>query len=465
MHGRIPLATALSTSGRRHAVPHRTYVAPREGAFFSYLNSDDTRLPRHPFLRAIGRPAEEYDSYVGEDVWNTSQACSSNEDDMGEPIECDEVIDWILNVLEEDWAKDGVVLCGRYVVADDCTWAVPSRSPTLFSPYEICMVMRNSVKFLEDVATQVADGARADAEFTLAKSLAGSGAKEMRALVPYRVRQNKDGSIELAPAMHHYAGICQRFTEVCFPSLMSWSETEHDEFFHMMMERVKKAALLERTCRTDTQFLHRLLQAYGDLWRQVDCRRYFGSRTDARAAIAPVDCLLLLSVDLLFESASLPIHVLSGRVRVFPSESMNPTAEAGEKDVAAGAPFMLEPVELSTGEGTTEAGPAAAADAGLEIEESDAEAIEHISSFLRLFRDEENWNRYVEAMDGRQIDDLRYCVVASEAGDLLTCPDTHSKRGLPLELRRPELLQLNPEGVAILERLRETILSSNTAAQ
>jgi len=198
----------------------------------------------------------------------------------------------------------------------------------------------------------------------------------------------------------------------------------------------------------------------------------------------------------------LPIHLLSAKVRLFVAEESDPPAFVG----LTAAPYLREPPDneeeeeeeedgedggdspqpcSNTGEQRTRA--ADEGDNPDEAEEDEAEEEEEDTgsvSFFRLFRNEFNWNRYMEEMERRWeeaartamasatgagagvipeavLSDLEvsyYCVVASEASDLVTSADTLAKRGLPLELTHPELLQGSEEGMAFLRELGEKLM-------
>ncbi|CAG9577312.1 conserved hypothetical protein [Leishmania major strain Friedlin] len=542
MHSRIPLSIVFSAEGRRHIIPHRTFRvaaqaadgsagastytdAAEEGiAFFRYLDSNDTRMPSHPHLRAYAHPAEEYETYVGEEVWNdadegptsasgqppvpdtgkaqggSSPCCATSEDAVPVPS-FRSVVEWVNSVFEEEeWASDGVVLCGRYVVADDGAWVVPSRSPALYTTREVFLLMRNSSKFLHDVHAQVIDvraaaqkgahGGSLTFEFTLAKSLAGSGASEMRAILPYPLHfspQTRTWAVEDTAASLSFTGIGQRVTDVCFPSLMAWTEAEHDDNFRFMQRRIEQAALLERTCAADPGFISRLVGAF-------DKRRHRGSATDEVAGHqhSHPSLALLLTLDLLFESPSLPIYVLSAKARLFevaPRTSATWTAINDASQWHLWTPLLVD-ADATGADGASDG--AAAADAACrgdgntqatpsrENEDSEgAEEEEDVATgslgFFCMFRDIDHWNQYVSAMVARLQqsragamgpDDSNkpsrgvqhYCVVASESADLVACADTLTKRGLPLELMHPELLERSEEAAGFLKMLSDGLL-------
>lgn len=577
MHTRLPLPVVLSAPGQRHAIPRATLSLPADGPFFRYLDSDDTRLPNHPYLNGRAADPAGYETYVGEDVWNEpgntvhSSSCSSddegdgndNDDDNADvngggggrkrrvrhsELVFDDVVEWLVRTVDEkEWACDGVVVCGKYLVADDATWAVPSRSPTVYTPREAFMVMRCSCKFLSDIRWQRRDalaqmGAVASAggeagvvmaEFTLCKAMAGPAAKELRAFIPYRVTPSlnnatnviSDGppQYSLSEPLLAYAGVCQRHTDVCFPSLMAWTETDHHNCFSLLTERIKKSRLLERTCEDNPAFL----PALTDKWWQANARAAAAAPTptgavarhaaEAAASARARGFSLLVAVDLLFESVTLPIHLLSAKARLFPCEEEgDPPAYAGMPE----APFVLEPLDeddrAADGDAAVPAEEvvspqpedASDNDNGNANDDNDGEEDEpedtNSVNFFRLFRNEFNWNKYIEEMEGRWEDAVRaavahdaknrssedededededdregseqpppravsaavlsdakvarYCVVASDVSDLVTSVDTLTKRGLPLELMRPELLQGNEEGMAFLRSLAERL--------
>lgn len=502
MESRIPLSIVMSTPSRRHAIPHITLSLPADSAFFSYLASDDTRLPNHPYLNGRSVDPTEYETYVGEDVWEQpdnvvdSSEGEDNGDGHGQKVQhadlvFDNVVEWLVQALEgNEWTRDGFVVCGRYVVADDAAWAVPSRSPTLYTPREAFMVMRCSCKFLNDIHAQRAE--RGGGEITIAKAMAGSAAKEMRAFLPYRLTRSSSSDDnpplvdwQLSKQLLGYAGVCQRHTDVCFPSLMAWSESQHHDHFSLMMERLKKSELLERACERDPAFLSTLVSK----WLKRNSERPEGATPPPNGFIA------FLAVDLLFENASLPIPLLSAKVRLFPAQAVAAPSFVGLPE----APFLVEPpdeekaVTRGADEGVPEEqeGRTDSTSEGSEVEDEETDA----TDFFRLFRNEINWNHYVEEMESRLdsaahdvvtrfrrtaanvagsndaesesviplpvLSDVKvshYVVVASDVSDLVTCGDTLMKRGLPLELQHPELLHHSQEGIELLKSLSEKLL-------
>ncbi|CAJ1028935.1 hypothetical protein, conserved [Leishmania lindenbergi] len=548
MHSRIPLSIVFSGGGRRHAIPHRTFcvaaqsedgsagvsadtgIAEEGVAFFRYLDSNDTRMPSHPHLRAYAHSAEEYETYVGEEVWDDadgaptsasrqppgrdtgkvqsgSGSCYATSDAVAPVPSFRSVVEWVSGVFEEDWTSDGVVLCGRYVVADDGAWAVPSRSPTLYTTREVFLLMRNSSKFLHDVHTQVVDlkavakrGAHSGSltlEFTLAKSLAGSGASEMRAILPYPLYfspQTRTWVVRDTAASLSFTGIGQRMTDVCFPSLMAWTEAEHDNNFRFMQRRIEQAALLERTCATDPGFISRLVSAF-------DKEKHLAYASDGAAGQQhPYPRLaLLLTVDLLFESSSLPIYLLSSKARVFEVASRTSVTWGAINDASQWhlwTPLLVD-ADTSGADGALDASAAAptvkaacGCDDGIhaaplgedeesdETEEEEEDVATRSLNFFRMFRGIGHWNQYVSSMvarlqqsrsDALGLDDSNkpsrdvqhYCVIASESADLVNCADTLTKRGLPLELMHPELLQLSGEAAAFMKMLSDGLLKQS----
>ncbi|GET90126.1 hypothetical protein, conserved [Leishmania tarentolae] len=540
MHSRIPLSIVFSAEGRRHAIHHRTFrvgVPTAEGsagastdtdaeeegvAFFRYLDSNDTRMPSHPHLRAYAHPAEEYETYVGEEAWadadevptsaagqpsghdtgraqSGSASCCATSEDLAPVPGFHSVVEWVNSVFEESWASDGVVLCGRYVVADDGAWVVPSRSPALYTTREVFLLMRNSSKFLHDVHTQVMDvkaatlrgtyGGSVTFEFTLAKSLAGSGASEMRAILPYPLHfspQTHTWEVQDTVEALPFTGIGQRVTDVCFPSLMMWTEAEHDENFRIMQRRIQQAALLERTCAADPGFISRLVRAFDKRHQRSSTDDVAGKRhSHPRLAI-------LVALDLLFESPSLPIYVLSAKARVFEVAPRTSETWAAINDASRWhlwTPLLVDAGATGTdsvshrdasanavcrGDDSTHAAPLEEGEESEGTEEDDNADTSSLN-FFRMFRDIEHWNQYVSAMVARlqqsrggamDRDDLNkpsrgtqhYCVVASESSDLVSCTDTLTKRGLPLELMHPELLDMNKEAGEFLKMLRDGLL-------
>ncbi|ESL09423.1 hypothetical protein TRSC58_02854 [Trypanosoma rangeli SC58] len=462
---RVPLSCVLGAPlAQRHAVPHRTLLLDATHLFVQYLISDDTRLPRHPTLAVEARPAEEYETYVGEDVWQQQKSAAS---DSPDPVPCfDDVVQWVTDTLHEIGGHgDGVVLCGRSVVADDCGWAVFSRTPTLLSSREVFIAMRNSSKFIQDVHHQLRGGASAASgpvkvEVTLAKALGRNQALEFRAFLPYRLHTSAGEVRAEAWEDHMYAGISQRATDVCFPILMSWDEATHDENYRTVMRHIRHARLLERALENSARLRMALL-------------RQAVKASPAGEVPSTESVVVLLAVDLLFESPSLPVYLLSAAVRCF--------SHHGVEDPACAFPFILDNEAAGgTGEENSTHSVNTAADADAEIggggSDDEAEVSCDSVSFFRLFRDVTNWNRHVEvwcqrggaAAAGGRADtsgtqkERRFFVVASERDDLMTTKESLAKRGLPLEFLRPDLFKGDDN---FMREWREKLMQSLAMAQ
>ncbi|PWV19307.1 hypothetical protein C3747_10g89 [Trypanosoma cruzi] len=453
---RVPLSYVLDAPlAQRHAIPHRTLFLDATHPFIQYLNSDDTRLPQHPTLTVEARPVDEYETYVGEDDWRREKAVDSDNTDPAPRF--DDVVQWVSDTLNEIGGNgDGVVLCGRRVVADDCGWAVFSRTPTLLSSRDVFIAMRNSSKFLRDLHHQLQGVALAGAEgpmkveVTLAKALSGNNTREFRAFLPYRLHTSAgDGCVE-AWAGHMYAGISQRATDVCFPSLMAWDEATHDENYAIVMRHIELAKLLERALENDA-----LLRTA--LFRQADKPSVADPAPNKKSSV------VLLAVDVLFESPSLPVYLLSAAVRCFHHDDV--------KDPACAFPFILDDdAKLGRGnDGNTTTttnivnnnnnnnnnNNSKADGWSGESDDDDDDLLSDSVSFFRLFRDAANWNRHVEvwrqrgstAGVGERSDttrtqkERRFFVVASERDDLALTKEYMAKRGLPLEFFRPDLFK------------------------
>ncbi|KEG10505.1 hypothetical protein DQ04_03631020 [Trypanosoma grayi] len=452
---RVPLACVLSSPlGHRHAIPHRTLRLGAAHPFVEYLDSDDTRLPQHPTLAVVAQSADAYETYVGEDVWHQQEPNNSSDNKNGEGNgdtdavpRFDDVVQWVIEALSAVGGDGaGVVLCGRCVVADDCGWAVLSRTPALHSPRDVFVTMRNSSKFLRDVHHQLrgeksgeeaeeAASAPVQVELTLAKSMGGDPVKEFRVFLPYRL-YTTDGEVQVELWDDHvYAGISQRATDVCFPALMAWDVERHDESYAVVMRHVTNAMVLEKALAKDIQLRAALLRQAAAV---AGCGGDDGKRRE-------VPCVLLLSVDVLFESLSLPVHLLSAKVRCFRHDD--------ERDPACTFPFIQEDNTATSHNSRNHKGD----DEDDGSEESGEEDMLYDSvSFFRLFRDAANWNRHVELWRQRHSrgeasdvcasqQERRYFVIASERSDLAPTKETMAKKGLPLEFIRPELMQGDEE--------------------
>lgn len=425
---------------------------------------------------------------------------------------------WVRDVLDESWAHDGVVLCGRCVVADDCSWAVPSRSPTLYTAREVFLVMRNSIKFVDDVHAQrrafaadvegcmcnmgtaacmtcTADTRHHTLQFSLCKALAGTAAKEMRLFLPYQLcvaatsrdnahheededddnakggvaeahdesalrpcpcsahcvdsRTSPDSPLTALP-QYDYVGIAQRFTDVCLPSLMSWTADEHARNFAVMLNRVRQAKVLSLTCALKSNFLTDLVAALRRWWStsphgRAQYVRECAAAGTAEAHAVPEELPLawmtcLVAVDVMFENASLPVYVLSAKVRLVVRGGMqgpdlsdlpliwegNTKAHASacaREETGAHVPSTTDvhtsSISPSSSSSSSLSPPALPEGSGAVADEQHSEAREHGddddtshdccssyqttgAEFLRLFRDAHNWNCYVQLLHDRQ---------------------------------------------------------------
>ncbi|CCW62295.1 unnamed protein product [Phytomonas sp. EM1] len=509
MHSRLPLSILFSAPGGRHAIPHRTFHAPADDAFFRYLDSNDSRLPQHPLLDAHAAPPEAYDTYTGEEVWDhpltaaesTAKPPSNDpgKDASEEESEglianrvFDDVVSWVERVLGEAWAADGVVLCGRFVVANDCAWAVASRGAAVFTTREVFMAMRCSAKFRQDIHAQRHGNGAMGMEFTLAKALAGEGAKEMRVFLPYRLTSVEGGGeLRLSLPLENYAAVCQRATDVCFPSLMSWTEREHDENFAVILKRLKQARLLERASAANDKWLSKLKHMF-----LKDAHNPL--RPTAKKPAAPKrgemqNLVLMLAVDILFEGPSLPIYLLSAQTRLFIAKPTSLASQEAERDrdaVGADLPYLKEPLSSDNDDDDSNTDVASFSSS---YEYDRIYSMDHrevVLGFFRLIRDEANWNRYVDVMAGRYAFSFppprqspncngiengtahrtpsiaegsesvnHYCIIASDPSDLVTCRDDLRMRGLPLEFTNPDLLRSDPEQMAFLQKIRDGLLN------
>ncbi|SCU71456.1 D123, putative [Trypanosoma equiperdum] len=457
MDFRLPLCSVLNSEvGRRHKIPHRTLSLPKTSLFVRYLDSDDTRLPVHSLLNIVPQPAEDYETYTGEDDWEKKVDdaagvvgdCGGID---GNPPRFDEMVQWVIDALKDiegcgGAASDGVVLCGRWVVADDCSWVVPSRTPILHSPRDVFLAMRNSPKFLRDVHHQILSGDTSSAgmgstvELTLAKAVGKNPANDFRVFVPYRLVRAEDTFRVTIWEGRVFAGVCQRSTDVCFPSLMSWDLRTHSENYVHVLRHIEGARLLERSIEADPYLRTFLL-------RKVEANEVEG-------AASPCS-VLLLSVDVVFEGVSLPLYIVSAKVRCFKHDRL--------RDPLCVSPFIKEEDNNGSEEGVNAVG------GGVDGDRSDGidtkEMLDDSVIFFRLFRDVNNWNFHVTLClhpDGGEVSgdvdkgvnivpspqrDRRFFVIASERSDLVLTKEPILKRGMPLEFLRPELLGDIGEGL------------------
>ncbi|EPY26991.1 hypothetical protein AGDE_10990 [Angomonas deanei] len=303
--------------------------------------------------------------------------------------------------------------------------------------------MKMSIKFTADIHAQrtEAEGTFSDVEFTLVGSLEGPECREMRAFMPYLLR---DGRTEL---LEDYIGMSQRLTDSCFPPLGEWTEEEHHENFGIVCDRLKRLDLLGAMGHFQPSWLEQLTERFRSNANNKK-KRDAGNSNDNQEQQASTegDLIVMLAVDFFFDTPTCPIFVTSAKVRLFESKSgLSPPylREADEEE---------EPAETEETKSNA-----------TEVEE------ETIVRFFRLFRDEVNWNRYLDEVHKRKNAALgeenkpdgaawkRYFVFASEFSDLVQTGEAFDRMGLPLEFRQPELLANNPELAAVVKEIMENM--------
>lgn len=326
-----------------------------------YLLSDDTRLPLHDLFTCTPAHPQDYDSYVGEDVWNgpnvqtrhappehspSSAPAASTASDM--PMHSDRegsssewcalpsgpavqfLVNWMTDalstfagILSPSSSCGGVVLCGRFRCVSDCTWAVSSREVVLRHPRDIMVAMRMSTIFLEDLERQadaLFQSCRSGDEddgvlsFSLEAAVDVSSASIFRLFFPLHVSARAEEGAPLSGSCRDVAlgGECfgsQRTTDVCFPELVCWSADDEDAALVCMRRKFtgESSTAVPATCND---------VAPGSIAEAVlkYCVDHLLSSEQQRPR--PI-----LAVDIVFESSRLPLTVLSAALW---SHQLNP---------------------------------------------------------------------------------------------------------------------------------------------
>jgi hypothetical protein len=355
-----------------------TFQCPTMGTLIDYLDSDDTRLPPHPLLQLVKRcDPQEYNVYTGEEVW---ESASAHQEEMNaEQVDAAAVatfVDFFLvpsiaALMNVDFHCAGVVLRGYSCVADDASWAVSSQSVWVTNVRDVFHLLRMSTKFLEDVSAQRADKREHNNEDAISMALTCGvehfPSAEFRAFVSYPLDVSRSAVV---------LGLSQRSLDVCYPELAELY-TEHDN--------AQQSALTKTLMASVERLLKAYLSPSSDL---VSWLTSLFGRSDG------TDTEVIVSFDILFESSSLPVWLLSASC-----------------------------VGPSTKWGTTI----------------------HPTSFFRLFRSKESLLQRSHP----------HLLIALDASDL--CGDgSHFASRVPLEFQCGEVPSVPPEVAAMFERIRGT---------
>lgn len=375
----VPFFSWVSSFPRRAIIPFRTLclreptvaaagsysgdvdgrVLAGSAEFLAYLLSDLSVLPSDPRLRVAVAAPEDYESYIGEEDFEATGGSSDRPPSVPQFTEFVDFFEDALRELQRNDLLGGLVLGGTRCVADDATWATTCRTlkcPTLM---DVFSTLRNSTKLLRDLQDQ-SDVEGGGGVYLVCRTFTDIfPGCEFRAFV----RAGASGA--------EVVGICQRNVDQVFDHLTRWSVRESERAFRAMEE------LLSRdSCK--------------ELWRRILIEASSSSPS------------IIIAVDLVFESETLPIFVLGISYVQQQSKAWSPDEH------------------LSTGDESVTA-------AGIE--------------FFRLFSSEAHlaahWLHHQHA--------TRIVFVATEHGDLIAdARKVADMSVLPLELQHPELFQHDP---------------------
>lgn len=351
--------TTTTTSTEHHCQkpPLNVFRELRE-----YLLSDDTRLPLHASLTNTAAHPEDYTSYSGEDVWNgphvattqwshdgsstakhSSSAPQRHEtgstgDDDGKssvahppPPPSGPAVNflllWIRSALVALAGRDsGVVLCGKYQCASDVAWTTSSRETVLLNVRDVLVAMRMSSVFLNDLERQADECYRrceACAGATTAYSSGGqamtSDALDEGDVITFSLESAVTVSASTSFRLFFYASsssvgdgeavAClgsQRATDVLLPALARLTHEEEHSALEAMRSRIFPSP--SSSSHTESTLIQ---QSVGlDLLKQ-----FLGAAELARERRAQEDPpTTILAVDVVYESPTLPIYLLSAAV-------------------------------------------------------------------------------------------------------------------------------------------------------
>jgi hypothetical protein len=326
---------------------HAATPAPEPAAhvlkeFQQYLLSDDTRLPLHSSLANTAAHPEDYTTYSGEDVWKgpnvattawshdgpTPTATASVQHPSTEELQrtsqppsgaaVNFLMLWVHSAMRAlGGGGGGVVLCGKYRCVTDCAWTSASREVSLHNPRDVLVAMRMSSLFLEDLERQ------ADEAFQT--SAAACGGASLQPTEDDTIMWSLERAVPISSStlfrlffcqpcdpLHHFDGvqakqmgdwdtmIClgsQRATDVLLPGLVLWTDAEESAALDAMRSRVCASASGLSTCDSTGQQL---------LSHLVSGKHKNSSSPDTK--------VMVVAVDVVFESTSLPIFMLSASV-------------------------------------------------------------------------------------------------------------------------------------------------------
>ena len=282
--------------------------------FARYLRSSCTALPNHPSLRPHVAQREDYDTYVGEEVWANAldQPDESGEEDLRLARHSySKIVFQLAHILERVKEKSitrQAVLAGRTAVADDCAWSVSSRAVALNSLRDVFMAMRMSNKFVEDCSDDTvpknADSPDSGStiQIRLVEHLSFEPSSEFRVFILFdgdkAMHGHRDGTV---------LGISQRHTDQVFPHLALLSSTQRCDMF----KDICHAVALKDICRCLPRNC-----------AEMSAHSTSGHHHRHHHA--------LLAVDVVHENARLPTIILSAKV--LPIEEVFPASESHEKE-------------------------------------------------------------------------------------------------------------------------------------
>lgn len=395
-----------------------------------------------------------------------------------------------------------VVLAGKYCIADDCSWAVSSRCPQVQSTRDVLLLMKSSLKFGRDLQRQreeVKEGRATMIEFSLIRAVGNGGADEWRVFIPCRVVPHraissgdahcpalckavalKEGMMDIVP-LTSFTAVTQRATDVCFPALSTWNAKEQCEHHQLLVSRVLQANLLERWHQAPIKgrkksqccsSFESTLDAYFEL---LDSRmqEVKGEKAKNHNPITWDELILFFAVDVVWESSTLPVYVLSGQVHLFVADASVKKNGAAVQNIV---PYLKneddESVKLEDQSNQLPTfKPLVKPSEGRKVCLNTLQNRGDGSGFWRLLRSSQHWNEYVKNVEkGRKDCEENhssgssaypyFCIFATEAEDLLTAAERREepcRSGLPVEFLHPELLHGNKEALKLFEWWKEKI--------
>ena len=177
-------------------------------------------------LRCALHAKEDYDTYVGEEVWDGHiPECPEDDDEVERCQPTTQEVECVIAVAQAALTRHrDVEVCGMYGYIDDAAWAVPSRSSVCHSARDIFSTMKMSSRLMADLEKQRVEHASAPAEIHLVQHMEAHPSCDFRLFAMWQ-----EGCRAFC-----VLGICQRHVDQVFVNLASLSKERCEELFLRM---------------------------------------------------------------------------------------------------------------------------------------------------------------------------------------------------------------------------------------